>query len=89
MATELLQKVLAARGGLNRWSGFSTVHGTIVTGAALRHEGHAPQDPTPRRVTVSTKQEWASVPSGRQSLSRSYPYPLFRIPPSLFHNVVH
>jgi hypothetical protein len=30
MAAELLQEVLEAHGGLNRWSSFSTVHATIV-----------------------------------------------------------
>ena len=32
MATELLQKVLEAHGGLDRWSNFATVRATIVTG---------------------------------------------------------
>jgi hypothetical protein len=61
MATELLQKVLEAHGGLNRWSSFSTVHATIVTGGQLFGMKGTPQDPTPRRMTVSTNREWASL----------------------------
>ena len=61
MAIGLLQKVLEAHGGLNRWSSFSTVHATIVTGGQLFEMKGTPQDATPRRMTVSTNNEWASL----------------------------
>jgi hypothetical protein len=61
MATELLQKVLEAHGGLNRWSCFSTVQATIVTGGQLFGMKGTPQDSTARRMTVSTQREWASL----------------------------
>ena len=61
MATELLEKALAAHGGLARWSCFATVQATIVTGGQLFGLKGTPQDPTPRRMTVATQREWASV----------------------------
>src|ERR1700746_1494955 len=61
MARELLEKALAAHGGLARWSCFATLQATIVTGGALFGLKGTPQDPTPRRMTVSTQREWASV----------------------------
>jgi hypothetical protein len=35
MARELLQKVIQAHGGLERWNSFETVQATIVTGSYL------------------------------------------------------
>src|SRR5579875_1870353 len=61
MGSELLQKVLEAHGGLDRWSRFSTVRATIVTGGQLFGMKGTPQDPTPRRMTVATNREWASL----------------------------
>jgi hypothetical protein len=61
MANELLQKALEAHGGLDRWSCFETVRATIVTGGQIFGMKGTPQDPTPRRMTVATKREWASV----------------------------
>src|SRR5260370_37388807 len=61
MATDLLEKALAAHGGLGRWSCFATVQATIVTGGQLFGVKGTPQDPMPRRMTVATKREWASV----------------------------
>ena len=61
MECELLQKVLQAHGGLDRWNGFETVHATIVTGGQLFGMKGTPQDSTPRRMTVATRREWASV----------------------------
>ena len=61
MARELLEKVLAAHGGLARWSCFATAQATIVTGGQLFGLKGTPQDPTPRRMTVATQREWASV----------------------------
>lgn len=61
MARELLHKALAAHGGLDRWKRFEKVQATIVTGGQLFAMKGTPQDPTPRRMTVATKREWASV----------------------------
>jgi hypothetical protein len=61
MASELLQKALVAHGGLDRWNGFETVQATIITGGQLFGIKGTPQDSTPRRMTVATKREWASV----------------------------
>src|SRR5260370_28790184 len=61
MATDLLEKALAAHGGLGRWSCFATVQATIMTGGQLFGMKGTPQDPTPRRMTVATQREWASV----------------------------
>jgi hypothetical protein len=61
MACELLQKALVAHGGLDRWNGFETVQATIITGGQLFGMKGTPQDSTPRRMTVATKREWASV----------------------------
>src|SRR6266699_1346749 len=61
MARELLEKALAAHGGLARWSCFATVQATIVTDGQLFGLKGSPQDPTPRRMTVATQREWASI----------------------------
>ena len=53
MARELLQRVLQAHGGLDRWNSFETVQATIVTGGQLFGMKGTPQDPNPRRMTVS------------------------------------
>ena len=61
MQNELLQKALAAHGGLDRWNAFDKVQATIVTGGQLFGMKGTPQDPTPRRMTVATGREWASL----------------------------
>ena len=61
MASELLQKVLQAHGGLNRWNSFEKIQATIVTGGQLFGMKATPQDSTPRRMMVATRREWASV----------------------------
>jgi hypothetical protein len=58
---KLLENALAAHGGLARWSCFATVQATITTGGQLFGLKGTPQDPTPRRMTVATQREWASV----------------------------
>ena len=64
MARELLEKALA-HGGLAPWSCFATVQATILTGGQLFGMKGTPQDSMPRRMTVATQREWASVcPSG-------------------------
>jgi hypothetical protein len=61
MSSELLQNVLEAHGGIQRWSCFAAIETTIVTGGQLFGMKGTPQDPTPRRMTVATQREWASV----------------------------
>src|SRR5262249_46210808 len=59
--TGLLDAVLAAHGGLDRWRQFSSMEATIVSGGALWEIKGQPQDPPPRRMTVALHREWASV----------------------------
>ena len=61
MASDLLQRALDAHGGLSRWGCFVTVQATIITGGQLFGMKGTPQVPTPRRMTVATQREWASV----------------------------
>src|ERR1700760_2454693 len=59
--TSLLDGVLGAHGGLERWRGYSTMEATIVSGGKLWQIKGQPQDPVPRRMTVALQREWASV----------------------------
>ena len=59
--TGLLDAVLAAHGGLDRWRQFGTMEATIVTGGKLWEIKGQPQDPVPRRMSVALQHEWASV----------------------------
>ena len=73
MTTELLEKVIAAHGGLDRWNTFEKVQATIVTGGQLFGMKGTPQDSTPRSMTVATKREWASVtPFGANDLHTDF-----------------
>ena len=57
----LLDAVLVAHGGLDRWRQFSSMEATIVTGGKLWEIKGQPQDPVPRKMTVALQREWASV----------------------------
>jgi hypothetical protein len=59
--TGLLDAVLAAHGGLDRWRQFTSMEATIVSGGELWEIKGQPQDPVPRRMTVALHCEWASV----------------------------
>ncbi len=59
--SDLLERVIAAHGGLARWRESSTVQATIVTGGALWGMKSLVQDPAPRTMTVWLKEERASV----------------------------
>jgi hypothetical protein len=59
--TGLLDAVLEAHGGVDRWRRSSTIEATIVTGGKLWEIKGQPQDPVPRRMTVALHREWASV----------------------------
>src|ERR1700720_1802800 len=58
---ELLHHVLDAHGGHELWLRFNFVQATIITGGEMFAMKNEPQDPIPRRMTVATKKEWASV----------------------------
>jgi hypothetical protein len=60
----LLERVIAAHGGLARWNVFTTVKATIVTGGALWGMKGLVQDPAPRQMTVWLHEERASVTPG-------------------------
>jgi hypothetical protein len=58
---DLFEEVLEAHGGLRQWNRFKSVHATIVTGGALWSMKGVPQDPSPRKMAVATKRQWASL----------------------------
>ena len=58
---DLLRNVLEAHGGLARWNRFSTVRVQIVTGGGLWALKGLIQDAAPRQMTVSLREELASV----------------------------
>jgi hypothetical protein len=59
--TDLLDHVLEAHGGLDRWNELTTVDATIVSGGELWGMKGLVQDPNPREMTVLLHQEWASM----------------------------
>jgi hypothetical protein len=59
--TELLNAVLHAHGGLDRWRRFSRLRASIVSGGELWGIKGLMQDPEPRQMTVALHREWASV----------------------------
>ena len=59
--SRLLDNVLDAHGGLQRWRSSSMLEATIVSGGKLWQIKGQPQDPAPRRMTVALHREWASV----------------------------
>jgi hypothetical protein len=61
MTGGLLDAVLTAHGGLERWREFSIIEATIISGGKLWQIKGQPQDPAPRRMTVALQREWASV----------------------------
>jgi hypothetical protein len=58
---DLLERVIAAHGGIDRWNRFSTVTATLVTGGGLWGMKGLAQDPAPREMTVTLHEETASV----------------------------
>ncbi|MBB3544604.1 hypothetical protein [Rhizobium sp. BK399] len=59
--TFLLNRIIAAHGGLERWKRFNTVEATIVTGGAFWGMKGLRQDADPREITVSLTEQKASV----------------------------
>lgn len=58
---DLLQRVLDAHGGLDRWRGVTRARAVIRSGGALWGMKGLVQDPHPREMTVTLHEEWASV----------------------------
>ena len=53
----VLDDVLAAHGGLDRWREFSTIEATIISGGRLWQIKGQPQDSAPRRMIVALHRE--------------------------------
>jgi len=58
---ELLEQVLLAHGGLERWNSFNQVRATLVTGGSLWAMKGLTQDSAPRQMTVWLHEQRASV----------------------------
>jgi len=70
---QLLKNILDAHGGLARWNEFGTVGARIVTGGGLWALKGLIQDPAPRQMTVSLREEFASVtPFGQPNWRTSF-----------------
>ncbi len=74
--SDLLERVLMAHGGLERWNNFSTVRASIVTGGSLWGMKGLTQDSNPRQMTVWLHEQRASVmPFGAPNQRTAYtPY---------------
>jgi hypothetical protein len=59
--TDLLDKALAAHGGLDRWNAFEKASATIVSGGELWGMKGIKADATPRRVTAAIHRQWVTV----------------------------
>jgi hypothetical protein len=59
--TKLLEQVLNAHGGLQRWKTYNKVNAAIVTGGGFFGLKGMVQDATPRRMTVWLREERSSV----------------------------
>ena len=58
---DLLEKAIAAHGGLEQWKRLKRLTVTAVSGGGLFELKGMPQDPTPREQTVTLHEETASV----------------------------
>jgi hypothetical protein len=68
-----LKNVLDAHGGLARWNQFSTARAQIVTGGGLWALKGLAQDPAPRQMSVSLREQFATVtPFGRPDWRTSF-----------------
>jgi len=59
--TDLLDRVIDAHGGMERWKRFEKVEATIISGGGLFHLKGMAQDPMPRRMSVWLHEERSSV----------------------------
>ena len=58
---KLLNDIIEAHGGINRWKQFSKIEAQIVSGDKLFEMKGVPQDDTPRQMTVWLHEQKASV----------------------------
>jgi hypothetical protein len=71
---ELLQRVLDAHGGVDRWKSFSSVTAQLTTGGGLWALKGLVQDAAPRTMTVALHEQFASVaPFGQPDWRTAYP----------------
>jgi hypothetical protein len=71
---KLLNDIIEAHGGVNRWNQFSKIEARIVSGGKLFELKGVPQDATPRQMTVWLHEQKASLhpfgnPDQRSSFS--------------------
>ncbi|MDH4582406.1 hypothetical protein E8F20_11050 [Pseudomonas sp. BN415] len=70
---DLLERVLMAHGGAERWRGYSRVNASIVTGGLLWGMKGLTQDSNPRQMTVWLHEQRASVmPFGAPNQRTAY-----------------
>ena len=60
---DLLERVLAAHGGLDRWNTFNEVRTTVVTGGDFWVTKGITTDDMRRRATAAIHREWATLAS--------------------------
>jgi hypothetical protein len=58
---ELLARIIDHHGGIDRWNSYETVEATIVSGGGFFPLKGAPQDASPRRMSVWLHEERSSV----------------------------
>jgi hypothetical protein len=58
---DLLERGIAAHGGLDRWNKFNRVTATVVGGGGLWPMKGLAQDPNPREVTITLHEEGTSI----------------------------
>jgi len=58
---ELLGRIIAVHGGMDRWKGYERVEATIVSGGGLFTLKGVTRDSNPRRMTVWLHEERSSV----------------------------
>src|SRR5262245_18904260 len=58
---KLLNDIIEAHGGINRWKQFSQIEAQIVSGGNFFAMKGVPQDDTPRQMTVWLHEQKASV----------------------------
>lgn len=58
---QLLTEIIAAHGGIDRWNSYEKIDATIVSGGGFFSFKGAPQDPTPRRMSVWLHEQRSSV----------------------------
>jgi hypothetical protein len=63
LMNELLARIIAAHGGMDRWNWYERIDATIVSGGGLFPLKGLIQDPNPRRMSVWLHRHSAQPPS--------------------------